>query len=98
MYRKTRKPHEVQYTDYDKQCLAFADYIITHKATIRTTAKAFNVGKSGVHNAVVKRLPRLNRPKYLEVRKILDYNKSVKHLRGGEATKQKFAAMSNEEA
>lgn len=97
MYRKTRKPHEVQYTDYDKQCLEFAGYIITHKATVRATAKAFGVGKSGVHNAVTKRLPKLNRPKYLEVRKILDYNKSVKHLRGGEATKRKFAAINTEE-
>lgn len=96
MYKKPRKNKEVFLTDSDKQCLEFADYIIEHKATVRATAKVFGVGKSGVHAAVVKRLPRLNRPKYLKVRKILDHNKAVRHLRGGEATKQKYAALASE--
>ena len=66
-------------------------YIAQHECTVRDAAKYFGMGKSTVHKDVTERLM-LVEPELCErVRKILDYNMSVRHLRGGEATKQKCA-------
>lgn len=66
-------------------------YISDTKCTVRDAAKYFCIGKSTVHKDVTERLPTINKQLADDVRKILDYNLSVRHLRGGEATKQKCA-------
>lgn len=66
-------------------------YIVQTKCTVRDAAKYFNIGKSTVHKDVTERLPALEPELAESVRKILDFNLSVRHLRGGEATKQKCA-------
>ena len=66
-------------------------YIVETSCTVRDAAKQFDLGKSTVHKDVTERLPRLEPELAEQVRKILDYNLSVRHLRGGEATKQKCA-------
>ncbi|MDE7165181.1 MAG: sporulation transcriptional regulator SpoIIID [Clostridiales bacterium] len=66
-------------------------YIAETKCTVRDAAKRFEIGKSTVHKDVTERLPKLEPELYERVRKILDFNLSVRHLRGGEATKQKCA-------
>lgn len=37
-----------------------------------------------------ERLPKINQTLYRQVRRVLSYNKSVRHLRGGEATRRKY--------
>lgn len=37
-----------------------------------------------------ERLPKINQTLYRQVRSVLSYNKSVRHLRGGEATRRKY--------
>ncbi len=64
-------------------------YIAENECTVRDAAKHFEMGKSTVHKDVTERLPLLEPELAERVRKILDYNLSVRHLRGGEATKQK---------
>lgn len=44
------------------------------------------------HKDIQERLPLLNYPLYREVRVVLDRNKEERHLRGGEATRRKYAA------
>ena len=66
-------------------------YIAQHECTVRDAAKHFCIGKSTVHKDVTERLAYLEPELYERVRKILDYNLSVRHLRGGEATRQKCA-------
>lgn len=66
-------------------------YIAENECTVRDAAKRFEMGKSTVHKDVTERLPVLEPELAERVRKILDYNLSVRHLRGGEATKQKCA-------
>ncbi|MDE6029087.1 MAG: sporulation transcriptional regulator SpoIIID [Clostridiales bacterium] len=66
-------------------------YIAKTECTVRDAAKQFGMGKSTVHKYVTERLPALEPELSERVRKILDYNLSVRHLRGGEATKQKCA-------
>ena len=65
-------------------------YIVGHHATVRSAAGAFSISKSTVHKDVKERLKRIDPDLYEQVMAILSYNKSVRHLRGGEATRQKY--------
>ena len=67
-----------------------AEFILKNKCTVREMTRFFNVSKSTVHNDLSKRLKMLNRNLYSKVDKILKFNFSVKHLRGGRATRQKY--------
>lgn len=67
-----------------------AEYILKTKATVRDAAKAFDVSKSTVHKDVSERLKNIDLSLYEEVKKILDFNLSERHLRGGIATKEKY--------
>ena len=70
--------------------MEIADYIIEHKATVRQTAKRFGVSKSTIHKDVTERLAQVNPSLAAETRKVLDVNKSERHIRGGMATKEKY--------
>lgn len=67
-----------------------ADYIIKTKATIRRTAKKFCISKSCV-NVDLKKLYEANPQKYYLVREVIDENKATRYIRGGMATKMKYA-------
>ncbi len=64
-------------------------HIINTHDTVRKTANVFGVGKSTAHKDVSERLPNINLQCYSEVSEILAHHKSVRHIRGGEATRQK---------
>ena len=64
--------------------------IIDTKATVRQTAKKFGVSKSTVHKDLTSRLVQVNPGLAAEARKILDVNKSERHIRGGMATREKY--------
>lgn len=65
------------------------NYIVQTKCTVRDAAKQFGIGKSTVHKDVTEKLQRIDPALCEKVRRVLDFNLSVRHLRGGEATKQK---------
>ena len=67
-----------------------ANYIIEKNATVRQTAREFRVSKSTVHKDVTDRLMQINPVLARQVRKVLDVNKSERHIRGGMATKEKY--------
>ena len=68
-----------------------ADYILETKATVRDASKIYGVSKSTVHKDVTERLKTIDYEKYAQVKKILDFNLSERHIRGGSATKAKYA-------
>jgi putative DeoR family transcriptional regulator (stage III sporulation protein D) len=72
-----------------------AMYIIENKSTVRDTAKKFGISKSTVHKDLTDKLYKINLFLYNEVDKILQMNKSERHIRGGEATKQKYIKERN---
>lgn len=74
----------------DERVKNAAEYIIEKKVTIRQTANRFKISKSTVHKDVTERLWNIDRSLYEEVRKILDFNKSQRAIRGGLATKRKY--------
>ena len=71
----------------EERAVAAAEYIIENKATVRSAARRFGVSKSTVHK---ERLSRISPPLFAEVKAVLEQNKRERHLRGGEATKQKY--------
>lgn len=74
----------------EERAVSIAEYIIEHDATVRQTAKAFGVSKSTVHKDVTTRLETINPKLAKQARKVLDVNKSERHIRGGLATKEKY--------
>ncbi len=74
----------------EERVVDFANYIIEHEATVRSTAKHFNISKSTVHKDITQRLKHLNSTLYSEVKEVLDKNKAQRHIRGGLATKRKY--------
>ena len=48
---------------------------------------------STVHKDVTERLEKINASLAAETRKVLDVNKSERHIRGGLATKEKYLHM-----
>ncbi|TFD97014.1 sporulation transcriptional regulator SpoIIID [Jeotgalibacillus sp. R-1-5s-1] len=65
-------------------------HIVETGETVRATAKTFGVSKSTVHKDLTERLPELQPALADEVKHILNYHKSIRHLRGGLATKKKY--------
>ena len=76
--------------DIDARARDLAVYILEHRATVRGAAKHFGVSKSTVHKDVTERLRRVSPALWAQVREILLENKAQRHLRGGEATRQKY--------
>ncbi len=77
----------------EERAVAAAEYIIENGATVRAAAKKFGVSKSTVHKDVSERLSKINPGLYQEVKSVLERNKLERHLRGGEATKQKYEQL-----
>lgn len=78
--------------DYiEERAINIANYIIESNATVRQTAKTFGVSKSTVHKDVTDRLMQINPALAKQARHVLDVNKSERHIRGGLATKEKYA-------
>jgi len=78
--------------DLHERCLRLARYVAEEGATVREAARYVGVSKSLAHRELTVRLRQVNLSLYQAVRKELLYHKAVRHLRGGEATKRKFAA------
>lgn len=85
----------VNYNSIEERCESLARYLIENNSTVRDTAKKYGISKSTVHKDITEKLYKINRPLYDEVWKILQLNKSERHLRGGEATKQKYINLKN---
>jgi putative DeoR family transcriptional regulator (stage III sporulation protein D) len=73
-----------------ERCEMIASYVIETGATVRSCAAHFGISKSTVHKDLTAKLKFINKNLYCEVKKILFHNKSERHIRGGEATRQKY--------
>lgn len=82
-------------SNIEDRAIRLGEYISEHGSTVRDTAAVFGISKSTVHKDITSVLPKLNKGLYAEVRRILDINKEERHLRGGEATKNKYLSLHN---
>ena len=78
----------------EERAIKLGEYITEKKATVRGAAKEFGISKSTVHKDVSERLRKLHKTLFAEVKKVLEVNKAQRHIRGGVATKNKYAKMS----
>lgn len=77
-----------------ERCVTLGHYIVENNATVRAAAKQFGISKSTVHQDITARLEKVNKQLHDEVKAVLDRNKQERHLRGGQATKKKYAELS----
>ena len=76
---------------YEKErCEIIADYVVSTGATVRGAAHHYGISKSTVHKDLSHKLRYVNPALYNEVKEILEINKQERHIRGGEATRQKY--------
>ncbi len=81
---------------YNDRCIALAEYLIENSSTVRETAAEFGISKSTVHKDITERLRRLSPSLHKDVKRVLDKNKSERHLRGGEATREKYLKLAEQ--
>jgi putative DeoR family transcriptional regulator, stage III sporulation protein D len=74
----------------EERAIELANYIVEKKTTVRAAAKKFGISKSTVHKDVTERLEQINPNLADEARIILEGNKAERHIRGGQATKEKY--------
>lgn len=74
----------------ESRCIELGEYIVENKTTVRQTAKVFGISKSTVHIDVTKRLGEIAPLLAGKVNEVLQSNKSQRHIRGGEATREKY--------
>ncbi len=78
--------------DYmERRVIFLAEYIIGNKATVRAAAKKFGISKSTVHKDITERLGEISPALARQAQEVLQENKQERHIRGGMATKMKYA-------
>ncbi|GKV69168.1 sporulation transcriptional regulator SpoIIID [Sporosarcina sp. NCCP-2716] len=73
-----------------RRSVRLGNLLIETGLTVRALAKATGYSKSTIHKDLTERLPNIDAALSEDVAKILAYHKSIRHLRGGEATRQKW--------
>ena len=82
----------------DERARELGKYIFENQATVRQAAAIFNVSKSTVHKDVSQRLKCIDYPLFLKVKRVLETNLKERHIRGGIATKEKYARLRKKES
>ena len=73
-----------------KRVLKESEYILLNKKTVRDTAKVFKVSKSTVHKDMQDRLKEIDIDNYNKVNDLFKYHIEIRHINGGEATRNKY--------
>lgn len=79
--------------DIENRIMKTAEYISSTGCTVRQAAEMCGISKSTVHKDMSERLKKIDPDMYDKVESVLKHNKEVRHLRGGEATKNKYLSM-----
>ncbi|MEG2428987.1 MAG: sporulation transcriptional regulator SpoIIID [Oscillospiraceae bacterium] len=79
--------------EIDDRSIILAKHILNTNDTVRKTAKIFGISKSTVHKDVTSRLQIVNKALFLAVQEVLKKNKDERHIRGGNATREKYKLL-----
>lgn len=82
--------------DVRLRVLRAAEHILETGETVRACAVRFGVSKTTVHKDLRERLPRLDARLGERVDEVLRRNLRERHLRGGDATREKFRRLREE--
>ena len=70
--------------------IEMANVFLEGKRTVREVAKIIGYSKSTVHHDLTTKLEDIDPDLYLQVKELLEYNKKIRHIRGGESTRLKY--------
>lgn len=73
-----------------QRCVRLGQLLLETRQTVRALAKITGYSKSTIHKDLTERLEQVNERLSKDVKEVLAYHKSIRHLRGGEATKEKW--------
>lgn len=73
--------------------IKMAHLILERNSTVRDVAKEVGYSKSTVHKDLKEKLPKIDINLFYEVEKLLEHNKKIRHIRGGESTKIHYALL-----
>lgn len=77
--------------DYiEERVRTHAEYVLETGCTVRACAARYSISKSTVHKDLTERLKEIDEELYTKVRAVLDKNLQERHIRGGNATKEKY--------
>lgn len=76
--------------DNSDRIIKEALYFYENYSTVREVASIFHIGKTTVHKDLTEKLKVINPQLYDNVQSVIKYNKSVRHIRGGEATRKLY--------
>lgn len=76
-----------------KRVIEEANYMIETEKTVREIADIFKMSKSTVHKDLHERLLDIDKKKYNKVATIMKHHIDVRHIRGGESTKNKYKKL-----
>lgn len=79
--------------DIKTRVLTSSYIFLNQNSTVREVAKLVGCSKSTVHKDFTERLPRIDQKLYERVKQLLDFNKQIRHIRGGEATKKRYELL-----
>ena len=74
----------------EERCVILAEYLVNNRSTVRAVAHEFGISKSTVHKDITQILKKVDVSLYNDAKAVLETNKKERHLRGGEATKNKY--------
>ena len=78
------------------RCTDISYLMLSQQATVRREAIQFGVSKSSVHKDMCERLPEIDAVLSRQINALLQYNKAVRHLRGGAATRRLYQERRNQ--
>ncbi len=81
---------EMMANSIDSRVLKGAYLFVKNGSTVREVAKTLGCSKSTVHKDFTERLQYIDDELYLKVKNLLEYNKQVRHIRGGESTRRRY--------
>ena len=67
-----------------------ADIFLENRTTVRCVSKIMGISKSTIHKDFIERLEYIDKDRYIKVLELLKFNKGVRHIRGGQATKKLY--------
>ena len=79
----------------EERAVKCAEYIVKTGCTVRACSAHFCISKSTVHKDVAERLRFIDADLFEQVREVLSLNLSERHIRGGQATKEKYKRVKN---
>ena len=82
--------------EVQRRVAAAARHILKTGATVRACAETFGVSKTTIHKDMRERLPGLDPAMARRVDGVLNKNREERHIRGGQATKEKYVRQREE--